>query len=109
MKLGDLASVVRSKNAGIHYVTVDVVFDDRETYEAVKASGVLTRERVAERYGLPPDSVRAFEYDPGLAFKFTIPRESSAGSPGDADLYGAQQHAPVLDVEVPASALGADP
>ncbi|WP_254547031.1 DUF4387 domain-containing protein [Halomarina pelagica] len=101
MRLGALADVVRSKNAGIHYVTVDVMFRDRRTFEAVRDSGVLSAATVADRYGLPVDDVRFFVYEPGLAFKATFPRAHIAGSPGDPDLYGAQQHAPLLDVEVP--------
>ena len=40
-------------------------------------------------------------YDAGLAFKATIPRLVPAGDIGDTDVYGAQQHAPLLDVKVP--------
>jgi hypothetical protein len=107
-RLADLAAVVRSKNAGIHYVTVDVMFHDRATYEAVKASGALSRAVVADRYGLDPDAVRFFTYDAGLAFKATLPRDHPAGSPRDRDLYGAQQHVPLLDVEVPVDASDPD-
>lgn len=101
MNLGELAAVVRSKNAGIHYLTIDIMFEDPETYERVKAAGVLTEEVFADRYGLAEDDVRLFEYDPGLAFKITIPKPTSSGRPGDSDVYGAQQHAPVLNIEVP--------
>jgi len=99
--LGDLADVVRSKNAGIHYITVDVMFADRETYEAVVAVDALTTAAVADAYGVPEADVGLFRYDTGNAIKVTIPRERPAGSPGDPDLYGAQQHAPVYHLEVP--------
>lgn len=101
MKLGELADVVRSKNAGIHYVTIDIMFNDESTYEAVKASEALSAEVFAQQYGVPVDEVQFIIYDPGQAFKFTIPRETSTGSPGETDLFGAQQHAPVLDIDVP--------
>lgn len=101
MRLGDLADVVRSKNAGIHYVTIDVMFEEADVYRRVKESGALSASVFADRYGVPESAVRFFEYDPGLAFKVTIPREVPAGSPGDRDLYGAQQHAPVLGIEIP--------
>jgi len=39
--------------------------------------------------------------DPALAIKFTIKRLVSSGSPGDADIFGAQQYGPLLDIEVP--------
>lgn len=101
MILGDLADVLRSKNAGIHYLTIDVMFADRETYEAVVDADILTTPAVADAYGVPEADVRVFSYDPGNAIKITIPRERPAGSPGDSDLYGAQQHVPVHNLDVP--------
>ena len=55
--LGDLASVIRSKNAGPFEVTLDILFDDPETYRRVKASGVLTVPRVARLFRLPEAKV----------------------------------------------------
>jgi hypothetical protein len=40
-------------------------------------------------------------YEAGRAFKATLPRLVSAGDVGDTDVYGAQQHAPLLDVDIP--------
>ena len=100
MKLGEIADVVRSKNAGIHYVTIDVMFAERDTFVAVRESGDLSAGVVADAYGLAAEDVRFFIYEPGLAFKATLPRQAVAGSLRDADLYGAQQHAPLLDVEI---------
>ena len=36
-----------------------------------------------------------------LAIKVTIPRLASSGSVRDTDIYGAQQHAPLLESEFP--------
>ena len=41
------------------------------------------------------------EYPAGFAFKATLPRLVASGDIGDTDVYGAQQHAPLLDVEIP--------
>jgi hypothetical protein len=103
-RLGDLAKTVRSKNAGVDKITFDVIFRDRETYEAVRRSGVLTRETVARLYNIPDARIADFvEFDPALAIKFTIYRDRPSGSPGDPDIFGAQQYAPLLDIVVPAS------
>src|SRR5215471_8610618 len=100
-KLGELAKTVRSKNAGVDKITFDVIFRDRETYEAVRRSRVLTRETVARLYNIPDERISDFvEFDPAFAIKFTIYRERPSGSPGDADIFGAQQYAPLLDLEV---------
>jgi hypothetical protein len=38
---------------------------------------------------------------PAFAIKFTIYRARPSGSPGDPDIFGAQQYAPLMDVEIP--------
>src|SRR5438105_15602191 len=101
-KLGELAKTVRSKNAGVDKITFDIIFRDRETYEAVRRSRVLTRETVARLYNIPDARISDFvEFDPAFAIKVTIYRERPSGSPGDPDIFGAQQYAPLLDIEVP--------
>lgn len=101
-KLSDLAKTIRSKNAGVDKITFDVIFPNRERYELVKSSGVLTRATVARLYNIPDARITDFvEYDPGNAIKFTILRDRPSGSPGDPDIFGAQQYAPLLDIEVP--------
>jgi len=37
----------------------------------------------------------------GCAIKFTIYRARPSGSAGDADIFGCQQYAPLLDIEIP--------
>lgn len=101
-RLADLAKTVRSKNAGVDKITFDVIFQDAENYELVKRSGVLNREFVARLYGIDQERITDFvTYDPAFAIKFTILRRRPSGSPGDADIFGAQQYAPLLDVEIP--------
>ena len=101
-KLSELAKTVRSKNAGVDRITFDVIFQDRDNYEMVKRSGALSRRSVAELYGIDPERITDFvEFDPALAIKFTILRRRPSGSAGDADIFGAQQYAPLLDVVIP--------
>ena len=101
-KLSQLAKTVRSKNAGVDLITFDVIFTDKAVYERVKKARVLTRESVLALYKLAPERLADFvEFDPGNAIKFTIYRRRPSGSPGDPDIFGAQQYAPLLDIEVP--------
>ena len=101
-KLSELAKTVRSKNAGVDKITFDVIFTDRAVYERVKKSQVLTRDSVAELYGIPRERISDFvEFDPANAIKFTIYRVNPSGSPGDPDIFGSQQYAPLLELEVP--------
>ena len=101
-RLGDLATLVRSKNAGPYRYTLDVVFAEEARYRAVLKSGAITAEAVAKLYRVPLSTittVRAF--DAARAIKVTLRRALPSGSPGDGDVYGAQQHAPLLELEVP--------
>ena len=101
-KLSQLAKTVRSKNAGVDLITFDVIFTDKAVYERVKKARVLTRESVLKLYKLAPERLAEFvEFDPGNAIKFTIYRRRPSGSPGDPDIFGAQQYAPLLDIDVP--------
>jgi hypothetical protein len=101
MKLSQIAKTVRSKNAGVDKITFDVIFPDRESYDMVRRSRALTRETVAGLYRIPDSRISDFvEFAPANAIKFTIYRERPSGSPGDADIFGAQQYAPLLDLEV---------
>ena len=101
-KLSQLAKTVRSKNAGVDLITFDVIFTDKAVYERVKRARVLTRESVLNLYKLAPERLADFvEFDPGNAIKFTIHRRRPSGSPGDPDIFGAQQYAPLLDIDVP--------
>lgn len=104
-KLSELAKTIRSKNAGTDKITFDIIFRERETYEMVKRSRALSRQTVSNILGLRQDRITDFvEYDPAYAIKFTILRERPSGSPGDGDIFGAQQYAPFLDVEIDMSA-----
>jgi hypothetical protein len=40
-------------------------------------------------------------YDAAPALKATLPRLVPAGNIGDTDVYGAQQHSPLFEVEIP--------
>ncbi|ONG54811.1 acyl-CoA synthetase [Pseudoroseomonas deserti] len=100
-RLRDLARVCKSKNAGPFELTIDVVFDDPALYQRVKASGVLSADLFARLYQVSPNQVLFTPYDAASAFKATLPRLLPSGEVGDTDVYGCQQHAPLLDVDLP--------
>jgi hypothetical protein len=97
----DIAQVCKSKNAGPFLVTIDVLFEDHDLYRRVKATGVLNAALFAKLYGVEEADVLFTPYDAAAAFKATLPRLVAAGGVGDTDVYGAQQHAPLLDVDIP--------
>jgi hypothetical protein len=100
-RIKDVAKVCKSKNAGPFELTIDVVFGDAETFQAVKRTGVLCAALFARLYDVPERHVLFTPYDAAYAFKATFPRLLPAGDFGDTDVYGCQQHAPLLDVDLP--------
>lgn len=97
--LKDIAMVIRSKNAGPYIFTFDVLFPDRETFDQVVAAGKVSRDSVAAAYRIDAGEVLAFDFHPfAKAMKFSIRRPTVSGAVGDGDIYGAQQHAPLLDL-----------
>lgn len=101
-RLQDLAKVVRSKNSGPFEITFDVLFEDEDTYQQVKNSGALDQARVAHLYGAKPEDVLVcMFFDPARAWKLTLRRRDEQGSVGERDTFGAQQHAPLLDIVIP--------
>lgn len=98
MVLSDLARVIRSKNAGPTLLTVDVLFDDASDY--ARGVAALTVPAVARRYGRAEGEMQVMVVPVANAVKIVMPRAVPAGAPGDRDAYGAQQHAPLLDLPV---------
>lgn len=105
-RIHEIAQVCKSKNAGPFEVTIDVVFSDKAMFEAVKATNVLNADLFARLYHVAAGDVLFTVYDAGNAFKATLPRRVPAGDIGDTDVYGAQQHAPLLDVDIPINVKG---
>ena len=105
-KLWQLAKLVRAKNAGPFTLTFDIVFADAATYEQVKRSGAIGPELFARLYRVPVEEVQFFEHDRALALKASIPRPIVSGDVGDTDVFGGQQHGPLVDLEIPTAAGG---
>lgn len=99
-RLRELASVIRSKNAGAFLITIDVMFEDVEVYRRVCHSDAMTQERIGRLLGVSPQEVMITHYEPGLTIKATVPRRISAGHPLDADVLGSQQYGPLVDLIV---------
>ena len=100
MKLTEAARVIRSKNAGPTTLTFDLLFHDRAGFERACAAPALSPPSLASRYGLPAERVQVMPYPAALAIKVALDRKVVAGDPGDRDVYGAQQHGPLLEIEL---------
>ena len=93
----DVASVIRSKNSGPYELTFDIIFKDFETYNKAKEAQIMTKEAFAPLYNIPQSDILSLVYfDPAKAIKITIVRPIPSGALGETDVYGAQQHAPLM-------------
>lgn len=100
-KLKDLASTIRSKNAGPFVLTLDVFFKDGESFDAVRDSGVITAFAVASLYGIDEtDVMGVIFFEPAHALKISLKRIIPSAAAGDTDVFGAQQHVPLMEMEI---------
>lgn len=101
--LGELAKLIRSKNAGPWMMTIDVMLPDAETFERVVRSGVLTPDKVGPLLGIDPADIELYEYSPAHTVKMSFPRKFPNGHPDDTDIFGGQQFAPLVSLPIPSS------
>lgn len=100
-KLIDLAEVIRSKNAGPFELTFDIIFKDWAMFEKFCEAKVIDEALIAKLYNIDPSQViNIIHFRPAKAIKATIERPMASGDLGETDVYGAQQHAPLLDLVV---------
>ncbi|MFQ5998345.1 MAG: DUF4387 domain-containing protein [Candidatus Bathyarchaeia archaeon] len=102
MKLGELASIMRSKNAGPFMLSIDIIFNSWEIYERVKKSGLITKDGVAKIYGVSESAVHGvFFIDQGYGIKVSLIKKIPSGAIECTDTFGAQHHIPLRDLEIP--------
>jgi hypothetical protein len=93
--VGDLADLVRSKNAGPFWQTIDVFFADDETYRAVADNAALTTDAIARLYRVDADTVFIYRLPDIRVVKVSFPRPTVQGSRADRDMHAGQQHIPL--------------
>ena len=101
VKLKEIANVIRSKNAGPYELTLDVMLKEDSYFETLKANNAINKEVIAQLYRIPVEDVLSIVYFANArAIKATIVRPLPSGGLGERDVYGAQQHAPLVDFVV---------
>ena len=93
------ARVIRSKNAGPFELTLDIMFKNKHYFDLFRRRRLITARKIAALYNVRPRDILGIIYfEPARAVKITLRRYLPSGAPGDGDIYGAQQHAPLLDL-----------
>ena len=96
--LKDVANVIRSKNAGPFELTLDILLKEQEMFEKMRAADIINKQTIARLYQIPEEDVLSIVYFPNAkAIKATIVRPLPSGALGERDVYGAQQHGPLVN------------
>lgn len=101
---GELAHLVRSKNAGPFWQTLDVFLDDDASYEAVAGAPALDPVVIGPLYGVDPATVRIFRLPSIRIVKVSFPRRAAQGGIADRDMHAGQQHVPLARLRLDATA-----
>ncbi len=99
--LGDLATEVRSKNAGPFWITMELFMRDTDGYRIAADETFLHEGVVADLYRVDPRSVQIFRIPSLNVVKISYPRPVSQGSLRDRDVHAGQHHVPLAQLVVP--------
>lgn len=98
--IGETAHYVRSKNAGPFWVTVDIFCGKEDVFKNLSTSKSITKEKVAEVYGVQTEEVKIF-YLPDLnVIKISYPRVMPQGQKYERDMHAGQQYVQITELEV---------
>lgn len=99
-KLREVCRTVRSKVAGPFWVTTDLFFDSKESYERYVQSPAISADRVAKIYGVDPEKVMHFPVPDLNMLKISYPRPTGQGGVEERDLHSGQQYTYMLNIEL---------
>lgn len=96
----EVAELVRSKNAGPFWQTLDVFLPDDDTYRLVAESPSIDEDVIARLYRVAAEEVRIFRLPSIRVVKFSFPRPTPQGGVEDRDMHAGQQHVPLAELEL---------
>jgi hypothetical protein len=99
-KLNEVCRHVRSKNAGPFWITVDLSFPNRETFDRYANATALQPEAISAWFDVEAGQVKRFLLPELSVVKISYPRKVPQGGALERDMHGGQQYIRLLDVEV---------
>ena len=99
-KLRDVCRHVRSKNAGPYWITIDLFFTDRDTYDRYANAPGIGVAAFGELFGVEPAQIKRFAVPELNVVKLSYPRAHPQGGAVERDMHGGQQYVRMLDVEL---------
>lgn len=105
--LGDISSLLRSKNAGPYEITLDVMFESQALYQLVKDANFLNTASMAKLFKIAEDDIvwDGF-FDQAHAYKVTVPRlrngkPTASGGYMENDVHASQQYISFMNLSLP--------
>ena len=99
-RLSDISNIIRSKNSGPYELTLDIIFKSEEDFKMICEKNLINEDLICKLYKInKEDIINIVKFQPANAIKITIKRLIPSGNLGETDVYGAQQHAPLLSIE----------
>lgn len=98
--LGETATLVRSKNAGPFWLTIDVFFSSGGDFERARCSTLSDPQWLAQLYGVAAEQIEIHEIPQLHAIKVSMPRPVVQGSLHDIDQHAGQQFVPLLGIPI---------
>ncbi|MES3000703.1 MAG: DUF4387 domain-containing protein [Pseudomonadota bacterium] len=99
-KVSEACSHVRSKNAGPFWITIDLTFPDRATFDRHAEAAALQPAAIASIFKVPTDQVKRFAIPDLSVVKISYPRPRPQGGALERDMHGGQQYVRLLDIEL---------
>ena len=99
-RLSEVCRLMRSKNAGPFWITLDLAFRDRAAFERHAWSPRLMPDAIGALYGVDPALVKRFPIADLLVLKISYPRAKPQGGAVERDMHGGQQYIRLLDLEL---------
>lgn len=99
-KVSDICLHVRSKNAGPFWITLDLSFPDRESFDRYHGAPQLQPVALAALFDADVTQVKHFPVPDLLVLKVSYPRRRPQGGVLERDMHGGQQYVRLLGVEL---------
>jgi len=96
--VGSVAELVRSKNAGPFWQTLDIFLANDHDFDEVAGNPSLDEHAIARLYGLAADTVRIYRMPDIRVVKISFPRRTTQGDRHDRDMHAGQQHIPLAQL-----------
>ncbi len=98
----EMATVIRTKDAGINTITYDIFFTSLHDYRAALKSNAFSKESIAKILGVPKSLIiGTFQVDTCNAIKISRYREKISGTSGSRDVFGSQQQLKIEQMVIP--------